>query len=88
MQNCHLHLDHCGGTAAILNARIIVRSDEWETGNSEAFISGHTYHTSEFNLRYDVNKTEGFHYVFGDASVVCVPTPGHMQGHQSLRVEP
>ncbi|MFT5209858.1 MAG: N-acyl homoserine lactone hydrolase [Flavobacterium sp.] len=83
----HLHFDHCGGTAAIPNARIIIQADEWATGKSEAFISGPTYHASEFNLGHDVEEIEGFYDIFGDASVVCVPTPGHTQGHQSLRVE-
>ena len=29
---------------------------------------------------------DGEHDVFGDGTVVCVPTPGHTAGHQSLRV--
>lgn len=29
---------------------------------------------------------DGEHDVFGDGSVVCIPTFGHTPGHQSLRV--
>jgi glyoxylase-like metal-dependent hydrolase (beta-lactamase superfamily II) len=33
-----------------------------------------------------VQLVDGEHDVFGDGSVVCLPTPGHTAGHQSLRV--
>ena len=31
-------------------------------------------------------QVDGEHDLFGDACVVCLPTYGHMPGHQSLRV--
>ena len=31
-------------------------------------------------------QIDGQHDIFGDGSVLCVPTPGHTSGHQSLRV--
>ncbi len=83
----HLHFDHSGGTAAIPNARIIVQADEWQAGHEEAFVSGAAYRASEFDLGHEVTEIQGFFDLFGDGSVVCVPTPGHTQGHQSLRVE-
>ena len=83
----HLHFDHSGGTAAIPNARIIIQADEWEAGKSEEFVSGPAYQASDFNLGHDVKEIEGFYDIFGDGTVVCVPTPGHTIGHQSLRIE-
>ncbi|PSP62725.1 hypothetical protein BRC77_09190 [Halobacteriales archaeon QH_8_64_26] len=36
---------------------------------------------------YSVTAINGAYDVFGDDSVVTIPTPGHTKGHQSLRVE-
>jgi len=83
----HLHFDHSGGTAAIPNAQIIVQADEWQAGKREPFTNNSAYRASDFNLGHDVTEVRGFHDIFGDGSVVCVPTPGHTVGHQSLRVE-
>jgi len=33
-----------------------------------------------------IRLVDGPHDVFGDGTVVCVPTPGHTAGHQSLLV--
>ncbi len=41
----------------------------------------------DYVLGHDVQAINGLHDVFGDGTVVCVPTPGHTVGHQSLRVE-
>ena len=37
--------------------------------------------------KYSVTATHGAYDVFGDDSVVTIPTPGHTRGHQSVRVE-
>ena len=41
---------------------------------------------ADFELGHDVAKVQGKHDIFGDGSVVCIPTPGHTAGHQSLKV--
>src|SRR2546429_97172 len=33
-----------------------------------------------------LKQVDGEHDVFGDGSVVCIPTYGHAPGHQSLKV--
>lgn len=83
----HLHFDHVGGTAEIPNARLIVQSDEWAAGNDPRLIEKGIYLPDDYVLGHDVQTITGLHDVFGDGSVVCVPTPGHTVGHQSLRVE-
>jgi glyoxylase-like metal-dependent hydrolase (beta-lactamase superfamily II) len=83
----HLHFDHSGGTAAIPNARIVVQADEWATAKDDAAMSGPAFATSDFNLGHDIIEVRGLHDIFDDGSVVCIPTPGHTPGHQSLRVE-
>ena len=82
----HLHFDHCGGTALIPNARIVVQRAEWDSAHHPKLIEHEVYNPADFDLGHDVLKIDGNHDVFGDGSVTCIPTPGHTAGHQSLRV--
>ena len=82
----HLHFDHCGGTALIPNAQIIVQRSEWESAHRPKLIEHEVYNPADFDLGHDVLQVEGQHDVFSDGSVLCIPTPGHTAGHQSLRV--
>ena len=83
----HLHFDHSGGTAAIPNADIIIQASEWSAGQSDEFIDGPAYRASDYNLGHDMVQVEGLYDIFDDGTVVCVPTPGHTAGHQSLKVQ-
>lgn len=83
----HLHFDHCGGTALVPDARLLVQRAEWEAGHHPRLIEHHVYNPDDFDLGHEVQLLEGRHDVFGDASVVCLPTPGHTAGHQSLVVQ-
>ena len=40
----------------------------------------------DFDLGHKLRLVDGEHDVFGDGSVVCLPTYGHTPGHQSLRL--
>ena len=82
----HLHFDHCGGTSLIPNARIIVQNAEWDSAHHPKLIEHEVYNPADFDLGHDVLKIDGTHDVFGDGAVMCIPTPGHTAGHQSLRV--
>ena len=82
----HLHFDHCGGTHAVPNARLVVQKAEWAAGHDSASIERGVYSPADFDIGHDVQMIEGEHDIFGDGSVVCIPTPGHTPGHQSLRV--
>lgn len=82
----HLHFDHCGGTALLPNARIVVQASEWAAGHRPNLIEHDVYNPGDFDVGHDVLQVEGEHDVFGDGSVTCIPTPGHTIGHQSLRV--
>ena len=83
----HLHFDHCGGTGEIPDARIVCQRDEWEAGHVPKLVERHVYNPADFDLGHDVQLVEGRHDLFGDGSVVCLPTPGHTKGHQSLVVD-
>jgi len=80
----HTHFDHVGGLCEMPNARIIVNADEWAFAMAAGQEGG--FDTSLVDLGHDVVTVTGEHDVFGDGSVVCIPTPGHTCGHQSLRV--
>lgn len=82
----HLHFDHCGGTALIPNARLVVQRAEWAAGHHPKLIEHDVYNPDDFDIGHDIVQVDGEHDVFGDGSVVCLPTPGHTAGHQSLRV--
>ena len=80
----HTHFDHVGGLCEMPNARIIVDADEWAFAMAAGQEGG--FDTALVDLGHDVVTVRGEHDVFGDGSVICVPTPGHTCGHQSLRV--
>ncbi len=83
----HLHFDHCGGTAQIPNAQIVVQEKEWQSGADPQMIELGVYNPEDFNLGHTVKQVNGEFDIFGDGTVVCLPTPGHTAGHQSLRIE-
>ena len=86
----HGHLDHAGaidnfrGTnvpiyfqkAEMVEIRKIVDAKKAGT----AYILGDFKHLNELNIR----EIEGLFDIFGDKSVIALPTPGHTPGHQSL----
>lgn len=83
----HLHFDHSGGTGEIPDARLVVQQTEWESGQDPRMIEHGVYNPADYDLGHDLQLVEGQHDLFGDGRVVCLPTPGHTKGHQSLRVE-
>ena len=84
--NSHLHFDHSGGNATLPNAPLVIQRPEWEHGRRVDPEQDPGYRPDEYDLGQDVIQVEGEHDLFGDQSVVCVPTYGHTPGHQSLKV--
>jgi glyoxylase-like metal-dependent hydrolase (beta-lactamase superfamily II) len=82
----HLHFDHCGGTAELPNARLVVQGAEWKAAHHPRLVEAGIYNPDDFDLGHDRQLIEGEHDVFGDGRIVCVPTPGHTKGHQALRM--
>lgn len=84
----HLHIDHVGAMTSFPEATFIVRQSElrfaWWPQPSMRLVY-------PFN---DLRDTRNFTYlelpdgkdfdIFGDGSLVCIHTPGHTPGHQSL----
>lgn len=87
----HLHSDHAGQIDLFDGAEFVVQEEElryawWPDAIQEIF-----YLDGDFGVlrsgEFDVTVVEGSYDVFGDGSVVTVPTPGHTPGHQSVTVE-
>lgn len=85
--NSHLHIDHCGGNALIPNARLVVQRKEWACACMPEFQASGGYMQRHFDLGHDRIEADGEYDLFGDGSVVCIPTYGHSPGHQSLKVK-
>ncbi|MFA5970665.1 MAG: N-acyl homoserine lactonase family protein [Sphingomonas sp.] len=83
----HLHFDHIGGNALIPNARWVVQKREWEAGCTPECQEHNHYVPSQYDLGHDRIEADGEHDVFGDGSVMCMPSFGHTPGHQSLRIK-
>ena len=84
--NSHLHFDHAGGNRCLPNARVLLQREEWAAARDADGIAANHYHPLDYDTGQEVVTVAGEHDVFDDGSVVCVPTPGHTPGHQSLRV--
>jgi glyoxylase-like metal-dependent hydrolase (beta-lactamase superfamily II) len=84
--NSHLHFDHCGGNEQLANATLLIQRLEWDAAHDADLIERVYYDRNDYDHGHRIRAIDGEHDVFGDGSVVCIPTPGHTPGHQSLRV--
>jgi N-acyl homoserine lactone hydrolase len=84
--NSHFHFDHVGGNALIPNATMVVQRREWEAGTDPDAARRSGFDPRDFDLGHKLRLVDGEHDVFGDGSVVCLPTHGHTPGHQSLKL--
>src|SRR6202049_926654 len=84
--NSHFHFDHVGGNALIPNATMVVQRREWEAGMDPDAARRSGFDPRDFDLGHKLRLVDGEHDVFGDGSVVCLPTHGHTPGHQSLKL--
>ena len=84
--NSHFHFDHCGGNAQIPNATMLVQRREWDAGMDPDRAAKSGFNPRDFDLGHKLRLVDGEHDVFGDGSVVVLPTHGHTPGHQSLKL--
>jgi glyoxylase-like metal-dependent hydrolase (beta-lactamase superfamily II) len=95
----HLHQDPIGGIGELSQADIVVSQIEWDTLSSlRPELRGlMTRHIDLPGLRWnriapaptndpDLPSFAGSHDLFGDGSLVLLPTPGHTPGSMSLLV--
>ena len=79
--NCHLHFDHCGGNPLLAGKPVICQRRELETAQAGDYTFAHLL--DHPGVRYQLLDGEaelwpGLH---------AIPTPGHVDGHQSLVVQ-
>ena len=79
--NSHLHWDHTGGNALVPNATIIIQEKEWEAGHVPELIEANIFNPEDYNHGHQVRQVDGEFDLFGDGTVVTVPTHGHTPGH-------
>jgi glyoxylase-like metal-dependent hydrolase (beta-lactamase superfamily II) len=86
--NSHFHFDHCGGNEFFPRSTFLVQRAELEAARNPMVLAGKRYTPSapDFDHPLPYRPVDGEHDVFGDGTVVLIPTPGHTPGHQSLRV--
>ena len=95
----HLHQDHIGGLAELSHADIMVSQAEWDTLSSplpemrglmrrHIDLPGLRWQRIEPELTGDPDLApfQACHDLFGDGSLVLLPTPGHTPGSMSLLV--
>src|SRR5256884_6446503 len=85
--NTHLHFDHAGGNELIpAEVELVVQRREWQAGHDEEEVARNVYMPADYEQPRPVLEVEGEHDLFGDGTVLLLPTPGHTPGHQSLRL--
>jgi N-acyl homoserine lactone hydrolase len=84
--NSHLHFDHCGGNEFFPKATFLVQRPELEAARRPGFVPRYSPSPIDFDHALDYQMLDGDHDVFGDGTVVLIPTYGHTPGHQSLVV--
>jgi N-acyl homoserine lactone hydrolase len=79
--NCHLHFDHCGGNPLMAGAPVICQRREL----AQARGGGYTFdHLIDYaGARYELLDGEAEVW----PGIHVIPTPGHVDGHQSLVVQ-
>ncbi|NEN06135.1 N-acyl homoserine lactonase family protein [Diaminobutyricibacter tongyongensis] len=93
----HLHQDHIGGLPELTGTRILVGAAEWATLDAplpelnglmrnHIRIPGLNWEQVQFGPLGDesLRPFESGHDLFGDGSLVLLPTPGHTPGSLSL----
>ena len=78
--NCHLHFDHCGGNPLFTRTPVLCQRQELEVARRGDYTMEHLidYPGSNYELLDgEAEVRPGIH---------VIPTPGHVDGHQSLVV--
>jgi N-acyl homoserine lactone hydrolase len=93
----HLHQDHIGGVRELAHADLLVSQDEWRSlhqpmAEARGLLRRHIevpdlkWTPVDFRPVDDVRPFTTGHDLFGDGSLVILPTPGHTPGSMSLLV--
>jgi N-acyl homoserine lactone hydrolase len=79
--NCHLHFDHCGGNPLLVGRPIVCQRRELTTARAGDYTMDHLI--DHPGATYELLDGEAELW----PGVRVIPTPGHVDGHQSLVVQ-
>lgn len=79
--NCHLHFDHCGGNPLLVGTPVVCQRQELAAAQAGDYTMEHL--VDHPGIRYELLDGEAEIW----PGVHVIPTPGHVEGHQSLVVE-
>ena len=79
--NCHLHFDHCGGNPMLAGRPVICQRQELSVARGGNYTMEHLIDFP--GSKYELLDGEGEVW----PGIHVIPTPGHVDGHQSLVVE-
>ncbi|TDE92684.1 N-acyl homoserine lactonase family protein [Occultella glacieicola] len=90
----HLHEDHLGGVRDLVGSRVFVSREQWRARNLGIFPYRRTPSLKGLGLQPELVGLDSGPFgsfaatqdLFGDGSVVLLPTPGHAPGHLSVLV--
>ncbi|MDM1545300.1 N-acyl homoserine lactonase family protein [Ignatzschineria indica] len=87
----HLHLDHTGAIGRFPNATHVVQRKEYEYAYSADWFASGGYIKKDFdqpNLKWHFLSLENDDQfdLYGDGSIIMIPTPGHSPGHCSFLI--
>jgi N-acyl homoserine lactone hydrolase len=82
----HLHFDHAGGLEFFPDATVYVQRRELSFAYWPSVYQRGIYIRADFDHPLHWKELEGEYDMFGDGSIVLIPTPGHTPGHQSMLV--
>ena len=79
--NCHLHFDHCGGNPLLVGTPVVCQRQELAAAQAGNYTIEHL--VDHPGIQYELLDGEAEIW----PGVHVIPTPGHVDGHQSLVVE-
>jgi glyoxylase-like metal-dependent hydrolase (beta-lactamase superfamily II) len=82
----HLHYDHCGGLGLLPMATVHVQRAELDFAAAPPEYQAAAYTPDDWASVERWAVHDGEHDLFGDGSIVMIPTPGHTPGHMSVLV--
>lgn len=82
----HLHFDHAGGNQWFPDSIFILQKGELHTARFPPIEARGAYRKVDFDHPLNYQEIGGEYDLFGDGTIVIIPTMGHTPGHQSLLV--
>ena len=80
----HLHFDHAGGNQWLPESTFFLNQGELQAARFPHPATRLGYRKADFDHPLNYQEIEGECDLFGDGTVVTIPTIGHTPGHQSL----